>query len=201
MKNPWDERYGGADYYYGVEPNDFLRENSGLIARGARVLCLAEGEGRNAVYLAGLGLFPVAIDGSRAGLDKLALLARGRGVSVEAIHCDLADYEIAPDSWDAIVSIWCHVPAPLRKSLHAKAVKGLKPGGVLILEAYHPRQIGRGTGGPSDPTLMPTAADLRAELGNLEIELLRETERDVREGKGHSGPSAVVQLLARRTRA
>lgn len=198
-KDPWDERYGSADYFYGVEPNDFLREHAAAVRRGGRVLCLAEGEGRNAVHLAGLGLTVTAVDGSQSGLDKLARLAAERGVRVAAVRADLADYRIVPNSWDAIVSIWCHVPAELRRTLHRDCVAGLKPGGVFILEAYRPAQIERGTGGPSNPTLMPTAEALREELDGLSFEIRQELDRDVQEGRGHRGSSAVVQVLARKS--
>jgi hypothetical protein len=105
---------------------------------------------------------------------------------------------IAPSSWDAIVSIWCHVPPALRASLHAAVAAGLKPGGVYLFEAYHPRQLGFKTGGPPTAELMVTSADLKRELPGLEFEVLREVEREVREGRGHRGASAVVQAIARR---
>ncbi len=196
--DPWDERYAGSDYYYGVEPNDFLREHAAAILPGGRVLCLAEGEGRNAVHLARKGLDVTAVDGSQAGLDKLARLAARHGVKVAAVRADLADYRIEPGRWDAIISIWCHVPEELRRTLHRGAVAGLKPGGVFILEAYRPAQIGRGTGGPANPALLPTAEALRRELDGLSFEILRELDRDVQEGRGHGGSSAVVQVLARK---
>ncbi|NNN05920.1 MAG: class I SAM-dependent methyltransferase [Elusimicrobia bacterium] len=196
--DPWNERYGGADYYYGVEPNDFLREHAAAIRPGGRVLCLAEGEGRNAVHLARQGLDVTAVDGSQAGLDKLARLAAERGVKAAAVRADLADYRIEPGFWDAIVSIWCHVPEELRRTLHRDCVAGLKPGGVFILEAYRPAQIGRGAGGPQNPALMPTAEALRRELDGLSFEIRRELDRDVQEGRGHGGSSAVVQVLARK---
>jgi SAM-dependent methyltransferase len=197
----WDQRYGADEYYYGKEPNDFLRGHARLIAPGGRVLCLAEGEGRNAVFLASLGHFVTAVDGSRAGLEKTAKLALERGVGVGSVHADLSDYRIEPESWDAIVSIWCHVPPELRARLHAAAALGLKPGGVFIFEAYHPRQLALGTGGPSRADLMVAADDLRRELAGLDLEILREIERDVREGRGHNGRSAVVQAVARKTKA
>ena len=200
MTNPWDQRYGAGGYYYGTEPNDFLREHAGLIARGGKVLCLAEGEGRNAVHLAGLGHAVTAVDGSAAGLAKLAKLADARGARVAAVQADLADFRIEPEFWDAIVSIWCHVPPPLRRALHASVANGLKPGGIYLFEAYHPRQLGFKTGGPPTADLMVTAEELVRELAGLDFELLSELERDVREGQGHQGRSAVVQAVARRRR-
>jgi SAM-dependent methyltransferase len=196
--NPWDERYGAASYFYGTEPNDFLREHAAKIAPTGDVLCLAEGEGRNAVFLARQGLRVVAVDQSATGLEKAAQLASGAGVQVTTVESDLGDYSIVPSRWDAIVAIWCHLPPQLRAAVHAQVVAGLKPGGLLLLEAYRPAQLAFGTGGPPTAELMPTLAQLRVELVGLELELAEELERDVQEGRGHSGPSAVVQVIARR---
>lgn len=111
---------------------------------------------------------------------------------------DLAEFTIAPQAWAGIVAIFMHLPPALRRSVLAGAAAGLRPGGVFVMEAYTPAQLGRGTGGPRDVTLLPTLAELRAELGNLECLVAREIERDVREGGGHTGASDVVQVLARR---
>lgn len=198
MTNPWNERYESNDYYYGTEPNDFLKENAGAIASGGKVLCLAEGEGRNAVYLAGLGYAVTAVDGSSVGLQKMHRLAGARNVKVDAIVSDLADFSIEPSAWDGIVSIWCHLPRELRKKIHRDVARGLRPGGVLILEAYHPRQLEFKTGGPPDANLMMMLADLREELSGLEFLIAREIEREVREGKGHHGKSAVTQVVCKK---
>ena len=194
----WDSRYGGTDYYYGTEPNDFLREQSAAIVAGGRVLCLGEGEGRNAVFLAAQGHHVTALDQSAAGLAKAALLARERHVAIDTVRADLDDYVIAPAAWDAIVSIWCHVRAPLRRRLHRAVAGGLRPGGVFVLEAYTPAQLRLGTGGPTQPELLATLAELREELAGLEFVHGVERERIVSEGKKHVGLSAVVQVLARR---
>lgn len=196
--NIWDQRYGTDEYFYGTEPNDFLREQAAEIPAGGEVLCLAEGEGRNAVYLAGLGLRVTAVDGSPVGQSKMRRLAEAKGVQVTEVLSDLGQYSIAPNRWDAIVSIWCHVPAPLRARLHPEAALGLKSGGVLILEAYHPRQLEFRTGGPPTADLMMTLAAIQPELQGLNFAIAKETERIVQEGKGHHGPSAVVQVLARK---
>lgn len=194
----WDSRYSEQDYYYGTEPNDFLHEEAGRIPAAGRVLCLAEGEGRNAVFLASLGHRVVAVDQSRVGLEKARHLATERGVVVETVTADLAELAIEPGGWDAIVSVWCHVPAELRRDLHRRVVEGLRPGGVFLLEAYTPRQLEYGTGGPPDVRRLMTLAELRDELPGLELEVAREGEREVREGRGHLGLSHTVQVAARR---
>ncbi len=194
--NSWDEKYGAPGHYYGTDPNDFLRERHAAIPAGGDVLCLAEGEGRNAVFLAQQGFRIVAVDQSPVGLRKAQALATGRGVPLETVVADLAEYRIEPDRWDGIVSIWCHLPPPLRAAVHRQAVAGLRPGGVFLLEAYTPAQLGHGTGGPRTVDLLPTLAELRGELAGLDLVHAVERERDVHEGQGHTGRSAVVDIVA-----
>lgn len=193
----WDERYGAADYY-GTEANEFLRENCSKIRRGGDVLCLAEGEGRNAVFLAQQGFRPVAVDQSAVGLAKAERLAAARGVQIHTVHSNLDGYHIEPMRWDGIVSIWCHLPTSLRAAVHKRVVAGLKVGGVFLLEAYTPAQLEYGTGGPRSADLLPTLEQLREELKGLEFAHAVERERTVHEGGGHHGLSAVVQVVAHR---
>lgn len=196
--NPWDERYGAADYYYGAQPNDFLREYCGALRPGGAVLCLAEGEGRNAVFLAERGHAVVAVDQSLVGLQKAQRLAATKGVRITTIQADLADYRIEPDRWDGIVSIWCHLPRLLRAEVYRQVRTGLKPGGLFLLEAYTPEQLRYGTGGPPTADLLARLEDLRGELDGLAFLHAMECERVVTEGCGHNGLSAVVQIIARR---
>ena len=191
----WDERYNTSEYVYGVEPNDFLASVIAEIPRG-RTLCLAEGEGRNAVFLAEHGHDVVAVDASAVGLEKARKLAKARGVVIETQVADLADFAIEPDSWDAVVSIFAHVPPAVRKPLHRKIVQALRPGGMLVLEAYTPEQIKLGTGGPPVAEMTMSLDDLRAEFEGLDFTHAKELQRDVIEGKYHTGRGAVVQLIA-----
>jgi len=191
----WNERYGATDYFYGTAPNEFLRLAATSLRPG-RALCLAEGEGRNAVWLAEHGFEVHSVDISSAGVDKTLRLAESRGVVVRATVGDLNDYVIEPASWDLIVSIFAHTPSALRRRIHRAVVAGLAQGGTFILEAYTPDQIPLGTGGPKDPDMMPTAALLTEELDGLTIVECRETTRDVVEGSGHTGTAAVVQCVS-----
>jgi SAM-dependent methyltransferase len=195
MQMTWDERYGAKEYAYGTKPNEFLASVADRIPKG-KVLCLAEGEGRNGVFLAGLGYEVTAVDGSSVGMKKAQQLAKARGVEINTIVSDLAHFDIEPDSWDGIVSIFCHVPPAIREPLHRKVVAGLRSGGVLVLEAYQPRQIKFGTGGPPVPELTMTLEGLRKELEGLEFQHAEELDRDVTEGLYHTGIGAVVQVIA-----
>lgn len=198
--NSWDERFATTDYFYGTEPNDFVVAMAPEIPAGP-VLCLAEGEGRNAVFLATRGHAVTAVDGSANGLTKAQALAAARGVSIATQVADLTDYAIEPAAWAGIVATWAHLPPPLRRQIHAQIATGLRPGGVYVLEAYTPAQLAYGTGGPKDPELCMTLAALRGELAGLEFVVGRECERTIHEGIGHNGLSAVVQVCARRPSA
>lgn len=193
----WNERYSQPGYIYGTKPNDFLVSMVGAIPPG-RVLCLAEGEGRNAVFLASRGYEVVAVDSSEVGLEKTRQLAEAQGVAITTVLADLRDFLIEPASWEGIVSIFCHVPRELRVPLHSAVVKGLKPGGVFILEGFTPQQLGRGTGGPPNVELLMSLADLRTELAGLKMVHACEIEREVVEGTYHTGPASVVQIVGAR---
>jgi len=191
----WDERYDSDEYAYGKEPNDFLREAADNLPQG-RILCLAEGEGRNAVYLASLGYDVTAVDASPVGLAKAQHLADERGVTITTEVTDLANYDIGKEKWDGIISIFCHLPPELRRQVHHSVVEGLKPGGVLLLEAYTPKQLEYKTGGPPVVEMTMTLEQLHIELEGLEFKHAVETVRPVHEGRYHHGDGAVVQLVA-----
>jgi SAM-dependent methyltransferase len=200
-KNPsWDDRYSVPDYVYGTDPNEYLVEVADRIPMGP-VLCLAEGEGRNAVYLAGKGYEVTAVDSSSVGIEKAQKLARERSVKIETIHADLADFEIGVERWAGIVSIFCHLPKPLRELVCRRCVEGLKPGGVLVMEAYTPRQVAYGTGGPQSVELLVEPKDIRKELSGLRLERAGEKVREIAEGRFHRGAGAVVQILGFKNQA
>lgn len=194
----WDDRYAEPEFAYGTEPNAFLAAVACRIPAGP-VLCLAEGQGRNAVFLAGLGHSVTAVDQSAVGLARARELAASRGVTVECVEADLATYRIAPGAWAGIVAIFMHLPPALRAHVYRGAAAGLMPGGVLVVEAYTPRQLTFGTGGPKVAELLVPRAALQAELAGLEFLLAQEAEREVIEGKHHHGTAAVVQVLARQS--
>jgi len=190
----WDERYSEAGFAYGTAPNEFLASIAGRIPQG-KILSLAEGEGRNAVYLAALGYEVTGVDGSEVGLRKAVELAKERGVTIATIHADLSTFEIEPEKWNAIIACYCHVPSAIRLPLHRAVVRGLKPGGLFVLEAFSKEQLGYGTGGPQSLDMLMSLDELQQELAGLEFIHAVRKERDVREGSGHTGLASVVQLL------
>lgn len=192
----WNERYSAPEYIYGTEPNDFLREQVSALPPGGRLLCLAEGEGRNAVFLAGQGFAVTAVDLSEVGLAKAAALAAQRGVQIDIVHADLAAFDLGQERWDGIISIFCHLPSAVRQPLYARLAAALRPGGVLLLESYTPRQLAFGTGGPRDVDMLIDVDTLSRELPGLHFDLLQEVEREIVEGTFHTGMAAVVQAVA-----
>ncbi|MBU2964134.1 class I SAM-dependent methyltransferase [Amphritea sp. 2_MG-2023] len=191
----WDQRYSGENFVYGTEPNEFLVEQAYRIPQGS-VLCLAEGEGRNAVYLAQKGYEVHAIDLSTIGRDKAMSLAEKTGTRIRYDVGDLTHLEIAPEHWSGIVSIFAHSPSALRRELHKKVVSGLQPGGVFILEAFSPNQLNSsGLGGPKDLDMLMSLLDLKQELAELDLLLARECLRPVNEGELHRGECSVIQLV------
>lgn len=190
----WDERYASEEYFYGTAPNDFLRAHTARIPKG-RVLCLADGEGRNGVWLAEQGYDVTSVDWSAVGLEKARKLAASRSVEIHTMQADLAVYEIAPNAWEGIVVIFGHLPPPIRRRVLQQSVTGLRSGGVFLLELYTPKQLEYETGGPRDVELLARLEDLRAELNGLQFEIAQEIEREIYEGKHHGGHSAVVQIL------
>ena len=191
----WDERYSSEEYAYGTKPNEFLETNFNHLPKG-KILSIAEGEGRNAVFLAKQGYTVTAVDASLVGLNKARKLAEENGVGIELIHADLADYDLGENQWDGIVSIFCPLPSAIRKQLYKKVEAGLKRNGIFLLEAYTPEQVKHGTGGGISVDTMQSKESLRLELPNLTFNHLIELERSVIEGIYHTGIGAVVQAIA-----
>ncbi len=193
----WDQRYDTPEFVYGEKPNLFLAQNVQRLTSGS-VLCLADGEGRNGVFLARNGFSVTAVDSSAVGLQKAESLAKKHGTELKTIVADLADYPIPHNSFDSVISIFCHIPPAIRKVVHKQVVKGLKPGGTLLLEAYTPKQLEYKTGGPPSIELMMTLDTLTSELEGLVFLQAQELEREVVEGTLHNGIGAVVQIIAQK---
>ncbi|MEA5477889.1 class I SAM-dependent methyltransferase [Pseudanabaena galeata UHCC 0370] len=140
----------------------------------------------------------VSVDQSTVGLAKAQKLAQEKQVAITTIHADLADFAIAPQAWDGIVSIFCHLPSELRIKVYRQAVQGLKPNGVFVLESFAPEQLQYDTGGPKNLDMLPSLSTLQQELADLQWEIARGVERDLNEGRFHDGKAAVIQILGRK---
>ena len=195
----WNERYGQPEYVYGIEPNAFLKSSISHFSKTGRVLCLAEGEGRNALFLSKQGYDVCAVDISSAGKEKAEKLALDNGVSIEYIVSDVNDYDFGEHKWDVIVSIFAHTDPATRKRVYQKALKSLKENGIFILESYHPNQLKYGTGGPKDIEWLVSLDDLIPHFPKQQIIHQIETERDVSEGAFHTGKAFVTQFIFKKT--
>ena len=192
----WNQRYAVEEYIYGTEPNSFLVDHAHVLS--GLVLSLAEGEGRNAVYLASLGLRVHGVDGSAVGLAKAQALAHAKGVQITTQVADLGTFEPEADRYGSVISISAHLPGAIRQRLYPLVERAIKPGGFILLEAYSENQLGRDTGGPKDPDMLMTLVKIEREFTHCEPIVLREVEREVREGSCHTGLAAVVQFVGRK---
>lgn len=198
MHDFWDQRFSEQGYAYGTEPNAFLVSQRYLLGPGMQALAVADGEGRNGVWLAQQGLKVLSVDQSAVGLRKTQELAKIRGVSIRTEQVDLTTWQWPAGAFDVVVAIFIHFRPEVRARMHAAMVAALKPGGVLILEAFTPKQLEYKTGGPQDPTMLYTAEMLRSDFIEEEILLLEETPSELSEGPYHRGTAAVVRLVLRK---
>ncbi len=198
-KNMWDERYAAKTYVFGTEPNAFMKRQTHRLGAGQSVLAVADGEGRNGVFLAQQGLTVTSIDSSPVGQAKARALAESRGVSMKFECADLSNWVFPNAAFDTVVGIFIQFAGPaLRTRLFDGMKRALKPGGLLLLEGYRPEQLAYGTGGPPQAENMYTEALLREAFGDFEILELASYDAAVREGPGHDGMSALIDLIARK---
>ena len=195
----WNERYAEPGFLFGTEPAQFLREQEKWLQSGQKALAVADGEGRNSVYLAQKGLEVTAIDSSQVALEKAKGLAKTNNVEVNHQFADLENWNWEPQAYDMVVAIFIQFAGPeFRKRIFAGLQKTLRPGGILLLHGYTPKQIEYGTGGPPFVENMYTKEMLQTDFANMEILRLTAYERVVDEGRGHSGMSALIDLVARK---
>jgi cyclopropane fatty-acyl-phospholipid synthase-like methyltransferase len=197
--NVWNERYSGEEYHFGTEPNAFLITQHALLKPGMRCLAVADGEGRNGVWLAQQGLQVLSVDSSSVAIEKARALAEKRGVKIEVELADLALWDWGVDKFDVVAGIFIQfAPPALREQMFAHIKRCLKPGGLLMLQGYTPRQLEYRTGGPSMIEHLYTEAMLRSAFADMEILHLREHDEVIHEGEGHSGMSALIDMVARK---
>lgn len=195
----WNERYAGEDFFYGTEPNAFLVSQKALLKPGMRCLAVADGEGRNGVWLAEQGLEVLSVDSSHVAQAKAKKLAQQRGVAMAFEQVDLLQWDWGESDFDVVVAIFIQfVTSPQREQMFAAIKRCLKPGGLLLLQGYTPRQLEYRTGGPSQAENLYTETMLRKAFADMDIVQLREHDSVIREGTGHSGMSALIDLVARK---
>jgi 2-polyprenyl-3-methyl-5-hydroxy-6-metoxy-1,4-benzoquinol methylase len=195
MKEFWNDRYAGEEFVYGKEPNEFFKSELSNLPPG-KLLLPCEGEGRNAVFAARQKWTVDAFDQSEKGKEKCLSLADQYKVTVTYTIADAMEIELEENKYDVIALIFAHFPSAIRKQFHQKCINALKPGGLLLLEAFNPLQLNNQSGGPKDPDMLYTADLLQKDFANLNIKYLEELSVDLSEGKHHSGKGDVVRLLA-----
>ena len=195
----WNRRYAGDDFLFGTEPNAWLREHAGTLPTAGHILSVADGEGRNSVWLARRGFQIDAFDVATRAVEKAKAFAQRQGVSVNFAVADVDAFAWPEAGYDGVAAIFVQFADPdARARLFERIVRSLKPGGVLVLQGYTPKQLDYRTGGPPILSHLYTRELLESAFADLSIIELREYEAEVREGQGHNGPSALIGLVARR---
>lgn len=195
----WQERYSTPNYRFGREPNEFLVRCAPLLPKSGKALAVADGEGRNGVWLARQGLDVMSVDFSPAAQAKARALAAESGVDIAFVEADAHTWSYPENAFDVVAEIFTQFSRPADRALKwAGMRRALKPGGLLILQGYTPKQLDYGTGGPKNVEQLYTRALLEDAFGDFADAVIVEEERDLQEGCGHSGMSAVIGLTARR---
>ena len=194
----WDKRFNTDEYVYGEAPNAFVKQQAHLLKRGMRVLAIAEGEGRNAVWLAEQGVNVDMWDYSQVGLDKANRLAERRGVTLHTRLVDLAVADWSIDTYDAIVCIYGHFPDNVKKSVLEGVKRALKPDGYFVTEVYSEAQLDYGTGGPKQKELLYTPADFSTLMNSFKTIHFFDGTVERYEGALHNGESAVLQYIGQK---
>ena len=194
--NFWDQRFSEPGYKYGLEPNAFLRQQAARLAPASQILVPGDGEGRNGVWLAEQGHAVTSVDLSEIGLHKAQGLAASRGVRLTT-HCvDLTDWAPEASTLDAVVLIYTHLPGAIRQLAHRRLARGLRPGGWLVLEAFHPAQLTYASGGPKDADMLYTPEQLDADFAGLLTSVESwHGETRLAEGPGHQGIAHVTRWV------
>jgi cyclopropane fatty-acyl-phospholipid synthase-like methyltransferase len=195
MSDFWNQRFSQPGYTYGTEPNAFLVSQKNYLKPGMKALAVADGEGRNGVWLAQQGLEVLSVDGSEVGLRKTQELAKSRGVAIHTELAELTKWIWPENEFDLVVAIFIHFPPEHRARMHEKMLGALKPGGLLLLEAFTPEQLEYRTGGPPVAEMLYSGGMLRDDFKAGEVLRLEEALTDLQEGPGHSGRAAVARLV------
>ena len=198
-RETWDARFAGDDYIFGTAPNVFLAAQRPRLLAGQRALCIADGEGRNSVWLAQRGLVVTAFDIAPRGVAKARALAAQQGVAVDYRVANVEQWEWTPETFDVVAAIFVQFATPaVRERMFAGMLQTLKPGGLLLLQGYTPRQLEYRTGGPPNAEHLYTPDLLRQAFAEHEIVELREHDSWLAEGTQHAGLSALIDCVVRR---
>ncbi len=195
----WNDRYAKPGYLFGTEPAQYLQDHEAYLKQGFTALAVADGEGRNSVYMAGQGVQVTAMDSADVAVEKARALAEAAGVAVDFNIADIAKWDWGAKSYDLVVGMFIQFVGPEGRAAQFEGMKqAITPGGHILLHGYTPKQLEFGTGGPPFVENLYTEDMLREAFSDFEIVELRAYEREIDEGVGHSGMSALIDLVARR---
>lgn len=200
--NRWNERFGSEEFAYGVEPNNYLKEQLQKLSPG-NILFPAEGEGRNAVFAARLGWTVSAFDISVEGKKKALKLAKANGVNIDYQLGEIENLQYKPEQFDAIALIYAHFPADIKSLYHKTIDKYLRTGGVIIFEAFSKKHVdyirkNEAVGGPKDIDMLFSIEEIRSDFPNYEIIELSEIEIELKEGLFHNGTGSVIRFMGKK---
>jgi 2-polyprenyl-3-methyl-5-hydroxy-6-metoxy-1,4-benzoquinol methylase len=197
MEEFWNNRYAEKDFAYGTEPNDFLKDELEKLPAG-KILFVCEGEGRNAVFAAKQNWIVEAFDLSKEGKRKASLLAKQNNVSINYQIANASTIEYSENSFHVVVLIYAHFPETIRKSVHERIVSWLKPGGIVVLEAFNPNQLNNTSGGPKDLTMLYTKEIMTDDFKNLMVQQISTETIELNEGKYHIGKADVIRFVGKK---
>jgi SAM-dependent methyltransferase len=198
-RGTWNARFAGPEFHFGRAPNAFLAREATRLARGQSVLCVADGEGRNGVFLAARGLEVTGFDIARNGVAKARALAAEQGVRIDVREADIRDWDWDARTYDAVVAIFIQFLTPAeRPEIFRGMQRAVAPGGLLLLEGYRPEQVAYGTGGPGNTGHLYTCEWLEATFRGWTTLRLDAYDAEINEGHGHAGMSALIDLVARK---
>ncbi len=197
MKDFWNERYANKEYAYGVKPNEFYKSGLNLVPKG-KLLFAAEGEGRNAVYAAQQGYEVYALDNSIEAKNKAEKLAADNNVKIDYLVSELENLNYPTNSFDALVLVFAHFPASIRKQYHEKLLSFLKPNGLVIFEAFAKEQLNYNSGGPKQIEMLFSEEEIHDEFRNIYFIKLETVETNLDEGPYHQGNGKVVHFIGKK---
>lgn len=198
MENIWNERFNSEEYYYGEEPNVFIQQQAFRLEPSQKVIAFAEGEGRNAVFLAKRNLEVTAIDYAESGLQKAKKLAQKHGVDIHTQKIDLMVEDVASEEYDAAIMVFGHFHKNAQTMVLNKMKKSIKPKGILMLEVFSNEQLKYGSGGPPELEMLYEPKDILAWCGGHEVIHFFYGEQERVAGKVHNGLAHVIQLVLRK---
>jgi cyclopropane fatty-acyl-phospholipid synthase-like methyltransferase len=198
-RDRWTQRYTAPGYLFGTEPNAFLKSQAHLLRKGQSALAVADGEGRNGVFLAEQGLDVLSLDFSEVAQEKARALAKKRGVTLRLQQADMTQWIWAPEAFDVVVGIFIQFATPPQRAIMFAGIKHtLKPGGLLLLQGYGLKQLDYKTGGPSEAERLYTRSLLEESFGDFSLLEIREHDSAINEGSHHVGMSALIDLVGRK---